>query len=264
VIRAPRLLPLAAAALAGLSAPACGGDDAKTGDAVSQGAADEIPKGDAGRRMYFEKRCDEGHYGLCGELALMWSKGWGGDKDKAKADAFYRKACDFAVVDSCAALGIELTPEKELEILAGKCAAGSAFACNNQGQLLLTGTGVAADPGKAKGLLEKGCAGGFASSCRGLANIYGYGLGREKDETKQKEYRAKAAAIDAETAALEVKYFHIPPRDQLPVGRPAPWLAKELKGESPEQQELNQELVEDAAKKLRAALGADGGVAPKD
>jgi TPR repeat protein len=244
MIRSSRLVRLAVAALAGLSASACGSDDAKTGDAVSQGAPDVIPKGDAGRRMYFEKRC--------------------GEKDKAKADAFHRKACDFAVVDSCVALGIELTPEKELEILGGKCAAGSAFACNNQGQLLLTGTGVAADPAKAKGLLEKGCAGGFASSCRGLANIYGRGLGVTKDEAKQKEFQTKAAAIDAETTALEVKYFHIPPRDQLPVGRPASGFAEALKGENPEQQALNQKLLDDTAKKLKAALGADGGVGPKD
>ena len=254
---------IAIAVTAALALSACGGEDDKKGAGAVTAESDEIPKGDAGRRMYFEKRCKEGHYGLCGELGLMWEKGWGGDVDKAKAKEYRQLACDFAVVDSCSALGIELSLEKELEILGKKCAAGSAFACNNQGHMLLTGTGVAADPAKAKPLFEKGCAGGFPASCRGLANIFGNGLGVTKDEAKQKEYQTKAAALDAEIAALEVKYFHIPPRDQLRVGRPSEGLIKSMRGEKTEQDELNKKMLEDATKKLGVIVGADAGTGPK-
>jgi TPR repeat protein len=212
--------------------------------------------------MYFEKRCKEGHYGLCGELGLMWERGWGGEKSKAKADEYYRKACDYAVVDSCLALDIELKPKQELEILDKKCASGSAFACNNQGQLLLTGTGVTTDQGKARPVLEKGCAGGFASSCRGLATIWGNGLGVAKDEAKQKEYQAKAQELDAATRALEAKYFHIPPHDQLPVGHASPELIQSLKGDKAAQDDMNKKVLEGTAQKLGVILGKDGGVEP--
>jgi TPR repeat protein len=254
---------IAIAFTAALAASACGNKDDSTGSGAVQAAPDAIPKGDAGRRMYFEKRCKEGHYGLCGELGLMWERGWGGAKDKAKADEYRRLACDFAVVDSCTALGVELTPDMELGILDKKCAAGSAFACNNQGQLLVTGTGVAADPAKARPLLEKGCKGGFPSSCRALSNMWGQGLGVTKDEAKQKEYKAKADALDAEISALEAKYFHIPPRDQLPIGHASQGLIQSLKGDKAAQNEMNEKILESAAKKLGATVDRDAGPEPK-
>ena len=250
---------------AALAASGCGeGDAPATAKGAAQVGAEEIPKGDAGRRMYFEKRCKDGHYGLCGELGLMWERGWGGAKDKAKADEYYRLACDFAVVTSCQALGTELSPEKELEVLGKKCAAGSAFACNNQGQLLLTGTGVPADPAKARPLLETGCAGGFATACRALSGIWGNGVGVTKDAAKQQEYKAKSEALDAATNALEVKYFHVPPRDKLPVGHASEELIRSLKGDNASQDEMNKKLMEGAAKKLGGILGKDAGVEPKN
>jgi TPR repeat protein len=255
---------IAIAVTAALAVSACGNKDDSTGAAAAAAEPDAIPKGDAGRRMYFKKRCKEGHYGLCGELGLMWEKGWGGAKDKAIAAGYRRQACDFGVVDSCTALGIELTPEQELEILDKRCVAGAAFACNNRGQLLLTGTGVAADPVKARPLLEKGCAGGFPSSCRALSNIFGQGLGVTKDEAKQKEYKAKADALEAEIGALEAKYFHIPPRDQLPVGHASEGLIQSLKGDQAAQNEMNKKILESAAKKLGDTIGKDAGPSPKN
>jgi TPR repeat protein len=252
------------AASAAFALTACGKGAASTGAGAPQAESDEIPKGDAGKRMYFEKRCKEGHAGMCGELGLMWARGWGGAKDKAKADEYHKMGCDFAVLDSCKALGIEMTPQQELEILDKKCAAGSAFACNNQGQLLLGADQlVPADPAKARPLLEKGCAAGYGASCRGLAHIWGEGLAVTKDEAKAKEYGAKAEAADAAVRALEAKYFHIPPRDQLPVGHASKAFIDSMKGD-PAQDEMNQKAIEAAAKKAAEALGKEKAAEPKE
>lgn len=212
-----------ALAVAAILAVACRGEE--IGKAPQEGAAagpakEKIPPGDAGRRLYFEMRCREGHAGLCGELGLMWEKGYGGPKDGQKAREYYRLGCDQAVAASCAALGIELPPGKELEILGQKCDGGSAFACNNRGQMLLTGVeGTPADPGKALPVLEKGCAGGYASSCRSLAHVWRSGMGVTADEAKAGEYEARAGEADARIRGLEEKYLGMLPHDKLPIGR---------------------------------------------
>jgi len=253
------------AASAAFALMACGKGDASTGAGTPQAESDEIPKGDAGRRMYFEKRCKEGHAGMCGELGLMWERGWGGDKDKAKANEYYKMGCDSAVLASCSALGIELTPQKELEILDKKCAAGSAFACNNQGHLLLGADGlVPADPAKARLVLEKGCAAAYGASCRGLAQIWGTGVGVTKDESKAKEYIVKAEAADAAVRALEAKYFHIPPRDKLQVGHASQAFVDSLKGDKAAQDEVDAKAAEAAVKKAADAIGKGQPDEPKN
>jgi hypothetical protein len=242
------------AAGAATAAAACGDEDPAKPAGGSAVDPQEIPKGDAGKRMYFEKRCKEGHIGMCGELGLMWEKGWGGAKDKAKADVYYKQACDFGVFESCKALGVELKPAEELERLQANCAKGSAFACNNAGALLLGADQlVPADPAKALPALEKGCAGGFAASCRGLARMYGKGIGVTVDEGKAKEYAAKADAAAAAVDALEAEYFHRPPRDELPVGRPSKAFFDSMKGDKADQDALNQKVLDDAAKKAGVA-----------
>jgi TPR repeat protein len=257
-----RYAGFALAAGAAFASMACGKGDAPKGDAAVQADPDEIPKGDAGKRMYFEKRCKEGHAGLCGELGLMWDRGWGGAKDQVKAKEYYKMGCDFAVLTSCEALGVELTSEKALQILDQKCAAGSAFACNNEGHVLLNGADVAADPAKARLLLEKGCAGGYAASCRGLAHIWRDGVGVAKDEAKAKEYDAKGDAAEAAVNALEVKYFHIPPRDQLPVGHASQEFIDSIKGSDPAADEMNKKVLEDAAKKAAEEIGKEKAAEP--
>jgi hypothetical protein len=187
-----------------------------TGDVVPE----VVPSGDAGRRLLFQLRCDEGHGGMCGELALMYKKGYGGIKSASKAMEFYKKACDLGVEQSCVDVGVELSWEKELEIVTRDCEKGNPFSCNNMGYILWMGKGVKHDLPEARKALTKACDGGYSASCRGLAKMWNLGLGGEKDEKKATEYVAKAKkALEAEEA-LKAKYLHMIPTDKLPVGKP--------------------------------------------
>jgi TPR repeat protein len=254
--------------VAGLfSATACRSEDVEpkaTGTQAGASVAKEekIPIGDAGRRLYFEKRCSDGHAGLCGELGVMWEKGYGGPKDKKKADEYYKIACDQAVFASCEALGIELKPEKELEILDKNCASGSAFACNNQGQILFNGLeNIKPDREKAMPLLEKGCSGGYASSCGTLATTYSMGIGVEKDAVKAKEFQAKAAAAQEAVQVLEAKYLGALSHDELPIGSVS-GVTKGLVELGKQQEEAKKKMEEEKAQKDAEAAKAQGGKAP--
>jgi TPR repeat protein len=255
--------------IAGLFAIACRGEEAATKapePAAKPAAAKEkakIPIGDAGRRLYFEKRCRDGHAGLCGELGLMWEKGYGGEKNKQKADEYYRLACDQAVLGACEAIGEELAPAKELEILDKNCAAGSAFACNNRGQILVAGReDVKADPAKALPFLEKGCSGGYASSCRSLAVVFGTGMGVAADEAKSKEYGAKAAAADAVVRALEEEYLGVLPHDKQPIGRASSYTLNLANATDAQEEELKKAKEKGAAGAAKTGKAAEG-EAPK-
>jgi TPR repeat protein len=237
----------------------------KNAVAAAKAEAEKIPVGDAARRLYFEQACRDGRAGLCGELGQMWERGWGGPKDKKKADEYYKLACDRAVVDSCTAIGITLTPEKELEILDKNCAAGNAFSCNNQGQLLFNGfESVKPDRAKAMPLLEKACAGAFGASCRTLAKIYGIGVGVPADEAKAKEYNAKAEAADAAMRALEEKYLGATPHDRLPIGHVSEFTLALERTSDAQDERSRKAAAEKAARAAKAAATPpQGGAAPK-
>ena len=70
----------------------CTNEDTNAKTAVKDSVVpDVVPSGDAGRRLLFQLRCDEGHGGMCGELALMYKKGYGGIKSAKKAKELYKK-----------------------------------------------------------------------------------------------------------------------------------------------------------------------------
>jgi TPR repeat protein len=207
-----------------------------------------IPKGDAGRRMYFEKRCEAGHAGMCGELALMWSKGWGGAKDRGKADALYRRACDEGVPAACEEVGIDLDIERQIEILQSNCDKGVAFACNNLGHLLWLGQGVEADPVRARKVLERACEGGFSASCRAMAKLCGEGLGGDRDDEAAREWNRKAREAYRVEEAMELKYLHAKPMSQRHVGEARPALIEARKRKAREEAELNEQILKDKLK----------------
>lgn len=204
----------------GLLAVGCKDDDTSAKTAVKDNEVPEvIPSGDAGRRLLFQLRCDEDHGGMCGELALMYKKGYGGTKDARKAKELYKKACDLGVEQSCVEIGVDLSWEKELEIVTRDCEKGNPFSCNNLGYILWMGEEVEHDLPKARKALTKACDSGYSASCRGLVKMWNDGLGGEKDEKKATQYFAKTKkAVEAEEA-LKAKYLHMIPTDKLPVGK---------------------------------------------
>jgi len=208
----------------------------------------EVPRGDAGRRMYFELRCGEGHAGMCGELGLMWARGWGGPKDKAKADEYFRISCEGGVPTACFEVGVELPPERQMAILEADCGKGVFFACNNLGHMLWLGEGVKKDEARARVILEKGCEGGFAASCRGLVKMWGNGIGGPKDNDRALAWNAKAVEAEEKERAVEAKYLHTLPRDKLPVGKARPAVIDAMKKESEETREMNRRLLDGLTK----------------
>lgn len=248
-------LVVAAASLFALSC----GESEKAEPSRAEPSPEEIPKGDAGRRMYFEKRCDSGHAGMCGELALMWAKGWGGEKSKEKADALYRRACDGGVPAACEKIGRDLSGKEQLKILEKNCAGGVAFACNNLGHLLWIGKDVERDPARARDILSKGCDGGFSASCRALVKLYGKGIGGEKDEETARKWSEKEKAAALAEEAMELKYLHAKPMSQRPVGHARPSLIEARKRKAEEASELNKNMVEERINRARSKAGAAPG-----
>lgn len=204
----------------GLLSVGCTGKDTTVETAVAGDVITEVvPSGDAGRRLLFQLRCDEGHGGMCGELALMYKKGYGGIKSAGKAKELYQKACDLGVEQACVDVGVELSWEKELEIVTRDCEKGNPFSCNNMGYILWMGKEVKHDLPEARKALTKACDSGYSASCRGLVKMWNLGLGGQKDKNKAKQYIAKAKkALEAEDA-LKAKYLHMIPTDKLPVGK---------------------------------------------
>jgi TPR repeat protein len=190
---------------------------------------EQIPRGDAARRLLFEKRCLEGHFGLCGELGLMWERGWGGQKDKVKADEYYKKACDRGVLKACKALGRDLPPEEQMGIYDKYCEEGNGFSCNNLGHMLLGDMGVPKDEAKARACLDKACSAGYAASCFTLEKILSAGIGGSEDKERAKEIMERARTAVEADEALKAKYLGAPPRDKLPVVKPSKELLEQLK-----------------------------------
>ncbi len=216
-------------------------------------AEEEIPMGDAGRKMYFQKRCDAGHGGMCGELALMWREGWGGQKDEEKAKQVYRSSCDQGVPTSCDAIGEKLEPKRQAEILEANCAKGVAFACNNLGHLLWMGEGIEKNPVEAREKLTVACDEGFSASCKALTKMWGLGKGGAKDTEKAKEYRKKAEAAKKAETAMELKYLHSKPMSQRPVGKARPSQIEARKKQSLETDAMNRNIIKDAFQKKAPA-----------
>lgn len=203
----------------------CGGEkqaDSSPEDQAKPASAEEQkPRGDAARRLLFEKRCNDGHFGLCGELGLMWERGWGGQRDKAKADEYYKIACDHAVPKACERLAKELKPADQQRIHEEDCAKGNGFACNNLGHMLLGDMGIPKDEARARELLDKACSAGYPASCITLEKMLSTGVGGPEDKERAEQVLEKAkAAVQAEEA-LKVEYLGTPPRDKLPVVKPS-------------------------------------------
>ena len=169
---------------------ACGDDKHK--EEEIKAAVKEKPKGDAARRIYFKKLCDEHNFGVCGELGVMFEHGYGGSKDNKMATKYHLEACDHGVRDSCRAINKKLTPKQELAIYKADCQKNYKFSCNNLGQILLAGQGVPKDAVAARAALKKGCDAGSPRSCKILAKLMNDGVGGPKDVDGAKKIQQKS------------------------------------------------------------------------
>lgn len=79
---------------------------------------------------------------------------------------------------------------------------GNADAMNNQGMLLLQGSGVAASPSTALDLFRKAAAQGHVTAARNIAYVYENGIGVTQDLARSRVWYQHSAALSAKVARM--------------------------------------------------------------
>ncbi len=91
----------------------------------------------------FTQACDLGNGVGCNGLAIMYSNGWGVEKDLSRAAGLYKRACDSSHMQGCF----------------------------NLAEMYESGTGVTKDLGRASGLYFQSCDGGIPTACEYLKRL---------------------------------------------------------------------------------------------
>ncbi len=148
------------------------------------------------------------------------SRGWGVEKDEAKAVEWYRKAAEQGLARAQCNLGfcyyngtgVEKDEAKAVEWCRKAAEQGDADAQMNLGFFYQKGKGVEKDEAKAVEWYRKGVESyrkdaeqGDADAQSNLGFCYEYGTGVEKDEAKAVEWYRKAAEQGSELARLAMK-----------------------------------------------------------
>jgi uncharacterized protein len=156
---------------------------------LALGAATIMQLG-CGRVRSLQKACDAGDPKRCDDLARIYQKGDGVQKDVAKATQLYQKACIGGEARSCGSLGLiyekgDANVQKDIgraaELYQKACDGGFAEGCFDLAKTYLSGAamsrvledlhaGLAGKQDvekveKAERLYEKACDGGFAQGC---------------------------------------------------------------------------------------------------
>jgi hypothetical protein len=136
----------------------------------------------------------------CDNLGAIYSLGKGGEKDYAKANALFEKACNSGNMSACDNLGAiyslgkggEKDYAKAKELLGKACDGGNMNGCANLGVLYEKGQGVKQDVEKARELFTKACDGDSMNGCLNLGVIYHKGQGVKQDFEKARDLYTKA------------------------------------------------------------------------
>ena len=155
----------------------------------------QLPRDDARSLELYLLAC-EGRSDLCEFAANAYLRGEGGPRDDARGRGLMTRACEAGSTSGCAKLGVLLYKLGEhveaYRRFAAACADGHMTACNNQGNMLEKGQGVATDYQLARALYERACLGGAAIGCQGLGFIYQQGLGVPAQPTQAALHYATA------------------------------------------------------------------------
>ncbi|CAN5256602.1 hypothetical protein BH09MYX1_BH09MYX1_55200 [soil metagenome] len=161
------------------------------------------PRDRARAQGFFQRACDGGDPGGCGESAtLSLQDRVGAPKDDKKGFGLMKEACDGGETDACANVAVLRLLDRgdggaksdALAKLKGYCDTKGLW-CDSLGDLYASGTGgVAKDEAEARRLYEKSCANGtgHTGTCSVYADALKNGFGGPKDGTKAKELLNKA------------------------------------------------------------------------
>lgn len=133
---------------------------------------------------YFAEACDNGDTDGCINLAVLYDRGWGIQKDLKKAVIYYTKACDGGEAMGCTGLGVfykegrilQQDYTKSFELFSKGCDGGDYQGCVNMGTLYENGLGVKKDIDKAQKIYANACSNTRGdkepSGCINLGELY--------------------------------------------------------------------------------------------
>ena len=172
---------------------------------ASPGGSDGPDGSDAQHRFEMQHACLSGQGEACLQVGLLFRLGESGfPEDLAKAVAAYTRGCNV----------------------------GESRSCNNLGDALAYGEGVARDLEKAVGTFDKACHLGEALGCANLGFRLERGLGATRDVAKARALYRDACNVGSPYACLHAALLAAqggqPPRD--PAGAAARWVRACEKG----------------------------------
>jgi uncharacterized protein len=148
--------------------------------------------------------CDQGDGDACDDLGVAYGLGQGGlERDVAKAEALFIKACGLKDPQGCFNAGVlfhdgdatTIDRAKAIELSKQGCSLKDARCCNFAGAFIANGTGVDADPA-ALPFFEKACEARSEYGCQNLGRAYRDGmLGVTVDVAKALGFFEKACEL---------------------------------------------------------------------
>lgn len=165
------------------------------------------------------KGCDNGIGADCNTLAVLYEDGVGTEKNIAKAQEYYKRACQLGGSDhnACILIGEKYFLENDHVQAAkyfskgcnsGKKPSQDGVACRLTGSLYLQGEGVEQNTATAMQYFEKGCQfGDEEDSCYIIGSAYLTGLGVSGDEEKALTYLTKSCNAGNQEACSEKEIF---------------------------------------------------------
>ena len=145
--------------------------------------------------------CDNNDMKSCYNLGIMYLTGKGIDKDSSKAITLFLDACKKKEGSCCGLIGslyadgvIGGKPDNQnaANFFKAACDYGDMHSCASIAFLYKNGKGVKKDLAMSAKLDKKACEGGYPMACHNLGRSYYFGEGVEKDYNMAAKYWLKA------------------------------------------------------------------------
>jgi len=161
---------------------------------------------------YYEVSCKKGSAYGCRELAWVYEKGIGVQKNTKNSFYYYQQTCELESSECWyigehyfnGTLDLKVDYAKAKHYFETSCRGNSAAGCYKLGNIYYAGKGVKQDYRKAKSYYEKSCNRTGDSyrkkGCNNLAVIYEKGKGVKKDRSKAKYYYGQACEFGYDKA----------------------------------------------------------------
>jgi TPR repeat protein len=144
----------------------------------------QLPEGrrdDAKAVAAYQRGCELGEPESCGNLGLLYEKGWGTAQDLGRAASLYERACENHVPIACRNLGKLNEGEsghpvnrqraasayrRALDLALEQCDQGIGESCATAGYMYQDGKGTSVDESRGAELTKKACSIGYSWACK--------------------------------------------------------------------------------------------------